>query len=243
MHTVGGRLGLEIRFLLTDMQLPLSSAVGNAVEVERAIRLLRGEIGGAAADRPGSGLHGPRLRELSLAVAGTMIAAAGLTGDAGDPVAAGIERAGAALAAGEGAAVLGRMIAAQGGDPAVIDDPGGRLPVPRHRASLDASRAGWVRSIDAGRTGAAAAALGVGRVRADAEADPTAGIELVCDVGWEVKAGDALAHLAGADRDRITTARHLLEEAFEIGSSPPPAPAPSALIERWQPGPEPEATR
>jgi pyrimidine-nucleoside phosphorylase len=235
MHTVGERLGLEIRFLLSDMQLPLSSAIGNAVEVERAIRLLRGELGAPAAGATGSGLDGRRLLELSLAVAGEMIAAAGLAPD-GDV--AGLERARDALATGAGAATLARMIEAQGGDPGVVDDPGRHLPAPRHCERLAASRAGSVTAIDAGRTGAAAAALGVGRARVDARADPTAGIVLACDVGMPVKAGDLLAELAGADARRLARARRLLAGAIEIGAASPATVAGTALLERWQPGGE-----
>ena len=100
-----------------------------------------------------------------------------------------------ALETGAAADKLRAMIAAQGGDPAVVDDPG-RLP--RATAAVEvvrADRSGVVAGVDAELVGRAAAALGAGRERKDDAVDPAAGVVVVRGVGDTVRAGDPVLEL------------------------------------------------
>ncbi len=214
MGEVARRFGLAVRFLFTDMEEPLSPAIGNAVEVEHAIRILRGEATG-------------RLRELSLRIAGEMIALAGIDSDA----VAGQKRAETLLARGDGTERLARMIAAQGGDQAVIDEPR-HLAAPRARRHLRAERAGFVTGIDARGLGDAAARLGAGRGAVAAEIDPGAGLLLHVARGDEVQAGTELGELRARDESTIEEALPVAMAAIRIGDSPPAPPGRLILAEQ-----------
>ncbi|HWP35587.1 MAG TPA: thymidine phosphorylase, partial [Thermodesulfobacteriota bacterium] len=111
---VAREAGLRTVACLTDMDQPLGLAVGNALEVAEAVRVLRGERG------PGL----DEVRELTLVLGGWMLVLAGAAADPGEggAVLAELLDDGAALAA------FRALVAAQGGDPAVADDPAGRLP-------------------------------------------------------------------------------------------------------------------
>ncbi len=97
--------------LLTDMDVPLGRAAGNGPETAEAIQILRNETpdGGACAD----------VVEVTLALAGEMVC---LGGKASTPE-EGRAIAQKALADGSALAVFRRLVAAHGGDPAVVDAP------------------------------------------------------------------------------------------------------------------------
>src|SRR5438093_3488127 len=97
--------GRVARAGVTDMSQPLGSAIGNALDVAEAVRLLKGEERG-------------RLRDLSVAFAARAL---GELRGVSDPVAvADVERV---LDQGGAAEAFGRMVEAQGGDPRVVEDP------------------------------------------------------------------------------------------------------------------------
>src|SRR5438270_911454 len=102
--------GRACRAAVTDMAQPLGSAIGNALDVAEAVRLLRGEERG-------------RLRELTVAFAREALVR--LRGE--DPTAA-ASAAERALDDGTAAERFARMIEAQGGDPRVVEDPWAILP-------------------------------------------------------------------------------------------------------------------
>ena len=113
MVALGGAHGLATTALLTDMTVPLGRAIGNALEVEESVEVLRG---GGPAD----------VVELTVALAREMLALAKIDIDPA-----------AVLASGEAYAVWERMIAAQGGDPSAP------LPVATHVEELAADRDGY----------------------------------------------------------------------------------------------------
>src|SRR6185369_1095927 len=98
---------------------------------------------------------------------------AGIAKDEGDAE----RRVRTALTSGAGLEAFRAIVAAQGGDPRVVDDYD-RLPSVRHREPWVAPRAGFVARMDAELVGRAAVALGAGRDRADAAVDPAVGIDI-----------------------------------------------------------------
>ena len=196
---------------ITDMSRPLGRAVGNALEAEEAIRVLRGE--GPAA-----------VRELSILLAAEMLSFA-------DPdllEAAARERLDRAIDSGHAARVFERLIEAQGGDPRVVEDPE-RLPRPSRRLPARAPRAGFVRAIATERMGFLAIDVGCGRRRREDAIDPAAGFLVEKTVGDRVAEGETLATLClgqrGAPREGI---ERELADLFEIGAAPV-APPPLAI--------------
>jgi thymidine phosphorylase len=186
--------------LLTDMNTPLGLAVGNAVEVQESLEVL---AGGGPAD----------VVELTLALAGEMLAAAGIDADPAK-----------VLASGAAMDSWRAMIRAQGGDP---DAP---LPTARETEVLRATADGVVAGIDALDVGLAAWRLGAGRARKEDPVSFGAGIMLKVRPGDPVRAGDVLLELRTDEAGRIPAALATAGGAVRIAQSAP-APAP-LLIDR-----------
>ena len=150
---IAERNGVRTEAMLTSMDMPLGRAVGNANEVIESIETLKG--------------RGPRdVTELSVRLATRMLVLSG--GAAGEAEAD--ARVRQALASGAALEKFRDIIAAQGGDPKVVDDYA-RLPAAAHREDWRAPRDGIVAWLDAELIGRAAVALGAGRDRADARPD------------------------------------------------------------------------
>jgi pyrimidine-nucleoside phosphorylase len=208
---IGTRAGVRTEALITAMDEPLGRAVGNALEVVESIETLKG--------------RGPKpLEDLSVRLAARMVVLAGLA----DNVRA-EERVRQAMASGAGLDVFRRIIAWQGGDPAVVDDYG-RLPAAAHQHAVVSPRGGYVSSIDAMGIARAAMSLGAGRDRVDATIDPAVGIVLAVERGDEVRPGQPLAELHHNDHRRLFEAIGGVSEAIVIGPEPP-APAPIVIDE------------
>lgn len=208
---ISERSGLRTEALLTRMDTPLGRRVGNASEVLESIQTLRGE--------------GPAdLESLSVTLAARMLALAGVAPPAD---AEGLVRA--ALRSGRGLEKFRQIIAAQGGDPRVIDDPS-LLPLADRDEVVRAARTGVVTAIDAGCVGRAAVVLGAGRDHVDAIVDPGVGIDLLVDEGTPVSEGEPILRLYYRDTARLDGALQRLREAVVIGDVPP-VPRP-LVIER-----------
>jgi pyrimidine-nucleoside phosphorylase len=200
---IANRNGVRTEALLTAMEAPLGRAVGNANEVIEAIETLKG--------------RGPKdLEDLSVRLAARMLVAAGVASDDADAE----RRVRGALGSGAGVEAFRAIVAAQGGDPGVIDDYG-RLPSVEHKEAWKAPRAGIVAAMDAELVGRAAVALGAGRDRADAGVNHAVGIDVVAPIGTAVRAGDAVLVIACAEAARVAAARALLDRAIEIRDEAP----------------------
>ncbi|WP_438009796.1 thymidine phosphorylase [Sorangium sp. So ce321] len=212
---VGTAAGKRVSALLTDMSAPLGRTVGNAIETREAIEVLHGQ-------GPGD------LVACTLALAEEMLIAGGAAASAAEARV----KLEAAIASGAAAEVLARMIAAQKGDPAVVQDPG-RLPSAPVVVEVAAQDEGYVVAVDPLEIGLSAVALGAGRTRADQRVDPAVGIELAAVRGDRVDRGAPLArvHARGADDARAAAAR--VRAAFQLG--PAPAGAPALVLERIEP--------
>jgi pyrimidine-nucleoside phosphorylase len=207
---IAARQGLRVEAVLTAMDAPLGHAVGNANEVAEAVAVLEGK--------------GPEdVETLSTEIAARMVRLAGRA----DTATTAHQAVRAALSSGEGLRKFRDVVAAQGGDPGVIDDPA-RLPQPSVRHPWPAPRSGIVTAIDAARIGVVALVLGAGRDRVDATVDPAAGVNVRCRVGAAVRAGEPVLELVTSDAARLPAALDALDEAVAIGDW---QPAPLPLIQ------------
>ena len=158
---VANQAGLPTVALITDMDRVLGRNVGNAVEVVETVEYLKGE-----------GTRDPRLHEVTMALAGEMVALGGLAPDA----AAGRARAEAALADGRAAEVFARMVAALGGPDDFLEHSARYLAHASVIRPCNAERSGHVAGMDARQVGIAVVALGGGRAHADDAIDPSVGL-------------------------------------------------------------------
>lgn len=197
MVQLGTEHDVRTSALLTRMDTPLGHAVGNALEVEEAIAVLRG--GGP-----------PDVIEVTLALAREMLCLAnpGPAGSPPDPA--------AALASGQAFDRYRAMIAAQGGDPVAP------LPQAAHREVVRAGSSGWLCKLDARAVGAAAWLLGAGRSRKEDEVSATAGVLCLAKTGDWVERDQPLLELRSDDTARFAPAGRALADAIVIGPEPPP---------------------
>ena len=206
-------LGRDCVALLTDMDSPLGSAIGNAVEVAESIEILRGR-------------GPPDVRELTLRLGVEMLLLGRAPSIDGDAQRA-RTRLETALADGSALQRFRELIEAQGGDAAVADDPG-RLPQPRCKREVRANGSG-VLALDAELLGLAAVELGAGRARKEDRVDPAAGLLLRRRSGESVRAGEVVAELHAASEERLDAGADRVLAAIAVGEAPAARPL---VIER-----------
>jgi pyrimidine-nucleoside phosphorylase len=213
MRAIARAAGKRMTCVLTDMDAPIGRAIGNALEIRESIDVLRGA--------------GPAdTRELTGVLGAEMLVLGGVARDRADGRAQ-IERA---LADGRALAVFRRIVAEQGGDARVCDDPDAVLPRARHAEPL-ALPAGRVIAIDSEALGIAALVLGAGRRTTDDRIDPAAGLVV------DARLGDVLAaagphvvmhHDLPPGDGRVAEARAMIERAFVMAPADAPATPPRA---------------
>ena len=202
MVSIGTAAGVRTECLITQMDVPLGHAVGNAVEIAECIEVLRGQ--------------GPAdLTELVIRLGTRMVRLAKKA--ATDEDAAALVRA--TLASGAGLAKFRAMVERQGGDPAVVDDPA-RLPSATLQHVVTSPRRGFVTSLDALLVGRAAVALGAGRDKKGDQVDLSAGIILLKKPLDAVSAGEPVMELRYNEASRLAAALPLVTQALVIGDQP-----------------------
>lgn len=211
MIDIGRKAGRKMVAVISDMSQPLGRAVGNALEVEEAVQVLKG--------------GGPEdLRQLCLELAGEMI----WIGGRAESFQEGKETAEQVLSDGRALEKFREMVRHQGGDDRIIEEPE-RMGSSRYSRDVLAGRAGFVAEMAAQEIGRASQHLGAGRLRKEDEIDFTAGIRMHVRIGNFVKEGDVLATLYGADSRKLEEAETILEAAIRISSKPA---APPKLIKK-----------
>jgi len=112
------------------------------------------------------------------------------------------------------------MVAAQGGDARVVDDPS-RLPQSKVQLEISAPRAGYITAIDALALGKLAIELGAGRTRAEQRIDPAAGFELHGNVGSRLAKGEPIVTIHAASRALTKCVAERVTGAFTIQARAP----------------------
>ncbi|MDY6997913.1 MAG: thymidine phosphorylase [Actinomycetota bacterium] len=196
MVELGAEHGLATRALLTDMEVPLGRAVGNAVEVVESLEVLSG---GGPDD----------VVELTLALAREMLDAAGL--DAVDPA--------QTLRDGTAMDRFRSLVAAQGGEVASLRPDG--LPLGTHNETITAPRSGTMGDIDAMAVGLAVWRLGAGRSMPGEQVQFGAGMRIHRRPGEPVAAGEPLFTLYSDTPERFGAALSELDGAWTVGDRPP----------------------
>ena len=192
MVRLGTDAGVKTVALLTNMNVPLGLAIGNANEVRESVEVL---AGGGPAD----------VVELTVALAREMLTLAGHPD-------ADVE---AALADGRAMDSWREMISAQGGDPDAA------LPEPRESHVVVAEADGILSTQDALPFGVAAWRLGAGRARKEDPVQHAAGIDLHAKLGDRVTVGQPLFTLHADEPERFERALEALEGAYAVTDEAP----------------------
>ena len=198
--TVASDAGLPTVSLITDMNEPLASAAGNAVEIRNAVDYLTG----ARRDE--------RLHRVTIALGAELLALSGLARDA-DAGAASLRRA---LETGAAAERFERMVAALGGPNDFISRAEEELPQAPIVVDATPEMRGFVTSIDVRAVGLAVVELGGGRSRAADEIDPAVGLTELAPIGAEVGPDVPLARVHARNADQSAVAIRRLRAAYRV---------------------------
>lgn len=197
MVEIGTMYGRHTLALITDMNEPLGSAVGNSLEVIEAIETLKG--------------RGPKdLTELCIELAAHMLLLAERFETYQEAKSA-IEDA---IFNKKALDKLKEFIEVQGGDPRVADDYS-LFPQGSKQEVVVSDKGGYVHDIDAEQIGHCAMLLGAGRKTKDDDIDLGAGLVLNKKTGDFVKQGDVLATLYYNEGDPSQIGQ-LLQKSFAI---------------------------
>lgn len=201
MVDIGNRAGRVTRAVITNMDIPLGFAVGNALEVEEAVDTLRG--------------NGPKdLTEVCLTLSSVMIACA-----LQKPLKDSRRLAEKMLQNGRAYNVFLSMVRAQGGDADILEK--------RRRAlfskDIQSPGSGYVAKINTAQCGRASVLLGAGRETKEDCIDPLAGILLHKKTGDSVKKGDSLATFYASEQSLFAEAESAFLKAYTISGQAPAA--------------------
>jgi len=208
MVDAGVRMGKRVVALITDMDQPLGRYVGNALEIEECIYVMRGEV------------HND-LYELCVELSAWMLQ----LGDRVASIEEGKQLAAQMISSGKALAKFREIVRLQGGDPATIDDPR-KLPKARSRRDVASPSSGFIGSIACEQIGVASCVLGGGREKKEDSIDPAVGVVLHKKRGDRVVTGEPLCTIHYNSDARLDEARRLLELAYRIEPEPPRRPRP-----------------
>ena len=203
MVKIGKGTNRDVAAVLTRMDEPLGFAIGNALEVREAIATLRGE-------------GPPDLQELCLTLGGHMLALARVSKDVAD----GVETLRGLLQSGAALQKFRDWIAAQGGDPQVVDNPD-LLPTAPIVLSFASATPGVVLRMHAERLGLVAMRLGAGRATHADVIRPAVGLVLRKKVGEPVAPGETVVEVHAATEEAAARAVEELRDCIEIGDGSP----------------------
>ena len=202
MVGIGRRLDKRVQALITDMNQPLGYAIGNALEVMEVSQTL---LNAGPSD----------LTRISLELAARMIYLGKVTKTLDDAR----EVAQTNLLDGSGYTKFKDVIAAQGGDPQVLDRFD-LLPNATGAQEITTSRGGYVSAIGAELIGQASAMIGAGRNTKEDFIDPAVGVILEVKVGQKIDPGSILCRIYYTNEEHLEEAAELVEDAFKISQQP-----------------------
>ena len=200
--SVANGAGLKTGALITDMNEPLASAAGNAVEVRNAVDFLTGAH------------QDPRLREVTLALCADVAEMTGLAENAD----AARRMVDDALDSGRAAEHFAKMVTALGGPADFVEAMNRHLaPAPIIR-DVFADGEGTIAQIDTRGVGMAVVALGGGRATPTDAIDHRVGFDRLAGLGAKVDAGTPIARIHAADEASAADAEGRLRLAYRLGT-------------------------
>ena len=213
---VANGAGLKTVALITDMNEPLASAAGNAVEVMNAVAFL-------------TGTRDHRLEQVTLNLAAEMLTQTGICKTARE----GLALSTAALNSGKAAEIFGKMVAALGGPKDFVERAKHYVPAAPVIVPVKAKSDGFVEAIATRDIGLAVVALGGGRTRPQDPVDHAVGLTGLLPVGAEARKGEPLAFVHARTQDAAEAAIISVGNCYRLAPSKPART--EAIIRRVEP--------
>ena len=202
---VANGAGCKTSAIVTDMNEPLASAAGNALEVINAVRFLKMEE------------IDSRLWDVTVALGGQALVLAGIAGDAAD----GEARMRDAFDSGQAAERFARMVTELGGPADFMDRYEDHLPCANVVREVIAERPGFVAKINTRGVGLTVVELGGGRVRAADPIDYSVGLDMLAGRGLRVDDEQPIARIHASDEAAADRAEARLRAAYRISDEVP----------------------
>ena len=202
MVDIGNEAGTKTSALITNMDAPLGKMIGNSLEVQEAIEVLKGKTDSD-------------LYVVCRALAANMLMLAGC----GDEKECG-KMVDEAVASGTAFERLRMMVAEQGGDVAYVDNPS-EFPSAKYSRDIQAPKDGYIFSMDSEAIGTAAVVLGAGRARKEDAVNHAAGIRIEKKTRDYTEAGEVIATLYTDDESSLNDAQRRYLNAVQISSEKP----------------------
>ena len=199
MTEIGKGAGRNMCALITNMDVPLGFAVGNALEVKEAVSVLKGP---------------EDLTELCTALAAQMYSVS--FGEAEETA---NEKARAALKSGEAFKRLCLAAGAQGGDEKLLTGEHS-FKEAEGKTDIFAQKSGYIVKTDSSLVGKASVTAGAGRETLNDKIDYSAGVVLHRKTGDFVNKGEKIAAVYGKS-ERLSAAAEELAGAFTVGDEKP----------------------
>jgi thymidine phosphorylase len=198
---VANGAGLPTSAALTDMNEPLASAAGNAVEVAYAVDYLMGRH------------RDPRFHEVTVTLSAEMLVLGKLVQDQTE----GRVKIEEAISSGRAAELFQRMVAALGGPKDLMDRPQSHLKAAPVVRPIHPERPGKVQRIATREVGVAVVALGGGRTRPQDPIDHAVGFTTLAGIGGHVDGERPLGIVHARSEDEAEAAARALRAAYEVG--------------------------
>ncbi len=207
---VAGGAGMPTNALITDMDQPLASTAGNALEMAAAIDYLSGVRREA------------RLHEVTMALCAEML----VLGKLATSLPAARKQLQAALDSGAAAERFSKMVKGLGGPSDLMDKPWKHLERSPIIVPVMAAKAGVVTKIDTRSTGLAVVVLGGGRTRPQDAVDHAVGLTELAPLGAAVGLDRPLCIVHARTEAAAAVAADRIRAAYTIGRSAPVATPP-----------------
>lgn len=202
MVSIGNMAGKKTYAIITDMNEPLGEMVGNALEVQEAIQVLRGQ--GEA-----------RLTKVAMTLASYMVLGAGKA----ETIEKAEEMLQETITSGKALKKFAQFVQAQGGNPDYIYHPE-QFPKAEYVEPVYPAKTGYLSACRNSEVGMSSLVLGGGRETKESQIDLTVGIRLLKHLGDKVDDKEPFAYLYGNDKGKIEAARMRLQNAYSIQDEP-----------------------
>ncbi len=202
MVEIGDSVGRNTVAYITDMNQPLGDAIGNSIEVEEAVNVLKG--------------HGSkRLVEVIKTLGGEMLYLGGKAKSSAE----GKEFIENSIENGAGLRKFAEIVRAQGGDPSFIEDFS-KLPQAKFKIPVTSDRSGYIKDMQTEDIGKLAAFLGAGRIKKEDPIDLSVGILFPKKVGDKIEKGETIATILANDKKKGKEAAQKLLTLIELSERP-----------------------
>ncbi len=202
MVKIGKKCGRNMAAVITNMDIPLGSNIGNALEIKEVVDILKNK-------------GDEQLRELCLVLSATILC---ISYSWNYEVA--YNKAERALVDGSAFNKLKELVTAQGGNAEMLDNTN-LLPSCEKSLEIKAEQDGYIQSIDSRIVGESAVLLGAGREKKTDSIDYGAGIVLLKKTCDKVSKNDTIAILYAETEEKLKNAEKLFNTSFTIGAEKP----------------------